>query len=76
MRLTTAKAPYKTKAPRTVVKVLKPATYKDGIPIDAVRKTEEVEVDIWVVETSYNGLTEKHEFADEAGALNYYRGFQ
>ena len=80
MKLTTATKPKKETVPRSVSKVTKQAHYKqvNGARVlqPPVREDVLVDVEVWVVRTTYDGKTERHEFADETDADRFYEGFK
>ncbi len=55
------------------VQVEEPIYEKVHVPAEFQEKTRKVTV--WVVETTFDGQTEKHEFKDEKDANNFYEGF-
>lgn len=74
--LTTVTPPKKETATKIVRKCVKQARYnKDNVLLPPVFEEEEVEYEIWIVETSYNGKTEKHKFMSEEDAKSYYGSF-
>lgn len=75
MNLTTATKPARETVTRTRRICVKQARYKDDVLLPPVFNEQDESVEIWVVETSYNGNTERHEFANKQDADRYYRGF-
>lgn len=76
MNLTTASKPEKKTVSRSIEKCVKQARYKDDVLLPPVFDTAEILVDIWVVETSYEGKIETHEFDSKSDAERYFEGFK
>ena len=80
MNLTTATKPRKETQQRTRLKPMKPARHavKGGKKIVKQPEFRELKepVEVWIVETTYDGKTERHEFSNEVDANQFYGGFK
>lgn len=78
----TKKEPFTEKLTRVRKKCIKQAKFikddnGDRVRVPAVYEDENYVIDAWIVETEYNGKTERHEFIGENAerdARNFYKG--